>query len=144
MTKNKKAKNHKRISSPKTTLCNFGFALTPRCGAFCVKFDLNKTPKLRQLISDGDIPPYCYKFTDEDTVIVDQCLVCHINQGYTPEEYERKNEAFGVTRENYKQIEEAYPLVQNEVEQKIRDDRANLIKQGLPVDMDLKKNIRDS
>jgi len=125
-------------------LCAFGFKLKPQCGAFNIRFDLRKNPMLRDVIELDMIPPYCFHYVDADTVIMDQCLICHINRGITPDEYEKKNEAAGITRSNWEQIKPRLEAVMDEVAQKIRDERRELIREeGLSFEMPYSDNRRD-
>ena len=125
-------------------LCAFGFKLKPRCGAFNFRFDLWENPELRYLIEQGVIPPYCYKYVDAATVIMDQCLICHMKKGITPQEYERKNEAAGITRSNWEQIKPRLEAVMDRVAQKIKDERRQLIREeGLSFEMPYRDNRRD-
>jgi hypothetical protein len=125
-------------------LCHFGFKLKPRCGAFNIRFDLEKNPELRHLIEQDVFPAYTYDYKDADTVIMDQCLICHLNKGITPQEYERKNEAAGITRSNWEQIKPRLEAVMDEVAQEIRDQRRELIREeGLSFEMPYSDNRRD-
>lgn len=137
-------KSRKKLRS-KALLCSFGFPLEPRCTlAYAFKFDLTSTPELREAIMDGTIPPYCYQFVDDNTVLLDKCLVCHMQKGITPQEYERKNERAGITRDNYRQLAERYDLIKEAVENKIRAEREELIKRGAANRVTVTKQMRDS
>jgi hypothetical protein len=117
-------------------VCAFGFKLEPRCGAFHLKFDLQDNPVLGYLIEQDVIPPYCYEYMDANTVRMDQCLICHMNRGISPEEYERKHEAAGITRGNFEWIKPSLEAVMDSVAQEIRDTRKELIKEeGPPFEM---------
>ncbi len=125
-------------------LCAFGFKLKPRCGAFNIGFDLEKNPELRHLIEQDVFPPYTYDYKDADTVIMDQCLICHMNRGIPPDEYEKKNEAAGITRSNWEQIKPRLAAVMDQVAQKIKDERRELIREeGLSLEMPGGDNLRD-
>ncbi|MGO9572596.1 MAG: hypothetical protein ACLP5H_34200 [Desulfomonilaceae bacterium] len=148
--KKKKKKVQRHLSEKKAKLCNFGFELKPRCGVGQYQVDIREAPELRAAITDGVFPPYTYAFINEDTVVFDLCLVCHMEQGYTPQDYERRFEAIGVTRANWKELEEEAELTgaNDKVERQIREERQQLVRQlineGFPVDMDIKGQIRDS
>lgn len=144
--KQKSTKNRGKGRSHKTAarLCAFGFKLKPRCGAFNIGFDLMKNPELRHLIEQDVFPPYTYHYRDADTVIMDQCLVCHMEKGLSPAEYERKNEAYGITRSNWEQIKPRLEAVMDEVAQEIKDTRRELIREeGLYFEMPGGDNRRD-
>jgi hypothetical protein len=144
-------KKQKVTSSPvkgsrkkKERLCAFGFKLEPRCGLFHIKFDLRTNPMLRYLIEQDVFPSYTYEYIDADTVIMDQCLICHMKKGFPPQVYEMKNEASGITRSNWGKIKPDLEAVMDSVAQKIRDERRELIKeQGLSFEMPRKGNVRD-
>ncbi|MGO9570542.1 MAG: hypothetical protein ACLP5H_23675 [Desulfomonilaceae bacterium] len=125
-------------------LCAFGFKLKPRCGAFNIRFDLTKNPMLRDVIELDMIPPYCFEYVDADIVIMDQCLICHIERGIPPDEYEKKNEAYGITRSNWEEIKPRLEAVMDRVAQKIKDERRELIREeGLSFEMPYRDNRRD-
>lgn len=134
----------KKDSNSKPLLCSFGFKLKPRCGALIPRFDLTKRPDLRAAIRDGVIPPYCYQFEDENTVLLDQCLICHVSKGFTIQEYERRNEEAGITRSNYKQIEPMLKRALPDVLRKIEEERRELVRRGAPFTVIPDKNLRDS
>jgi hypothetical protein len=128
----------------KVRLCAFGFKLEPKCGAFHLKFNLLENPFLGDLIEQDEIPPYCYEYMDANTVRMDQCLICHMKKGITPQEYEEKNEAAGITRSNFARMKPSLEAVMDSVAQKIRDTRQELIKeQGLSFEMPEMANVRD-
>lgn len=136
--------------SPKsaTKKCSFGFDLKPRCGAFHIKMNLDKLDdrESQERTMKEQFPPYTYKYLDANTVIIDQCLICHIEKGFTPEEYEAKNEAFGLSRENFEWVEqtvESDPELAKKIDDKIKEERKELIKDGFPIGMGLTKDIPD-
>ncbi|MBI5252631.1 MAG: hypothetical protein HY912_24305 [Desulfomonile tiedjei] len=70
-----------------TLLCHFGFELKDRCGERRVKLDLTRIPTFRRLIGDGTIPPHYCTFVNERTALLDQCLACHLEKGYTLQDF---------------------------------------------------------
>lgn len=126
-------------------LCSFGFKLQPRCGAFYYKFDLSEYPVIAHLIKQDVIPPYCYTYVDANTVTMDQCLICHMERGITPQEYEKKNEAAGITRSNIEIIKPRLLAVSEKVVREIRETRKALLEeQGIFFEMPGRGNRRDS
>gem|GEM_PF-2165318 len=142
--KSTKNRGNGRGNKKATRLCHFGFNLKPGCGAFNIRFDLRVNPMLRDVIELDMIPPYCYRYADADTVIMDQCLICHIERGITPQEYERKYEAYGITRSNWEQIKPRLEAVKDRIAQQIKDERRELIREeGLSFEMPYRDNLRD-
>jgi hypothetical protein len=83
-----KSKNAASVNS--VSLCSFGFELKPRCGRRPVKLDLSKIPDFRRLMKNGAIlQKYC-TFINERTALLDQCLACHIERGYTLQDFKTR------------------------------------------------------
>ena len=130
------------------TKCGWGFDLKPSCGMYLLGYKLSNNPVLRKAINDGVIPPYCYSFKEDDLdfVYLDNCLRCHINNGVSIEEYENKNRQIGVTRENYKMVNELAKFVMPDVRKRIEAESKALaqemIKENRPIEVHL-SNLHD-
>lgn len=79
--------------------CNFGLKFHSGCGTGPHKVDLCSRPDLRDLIQRRIIAPYCFERIDADTVMVDRCLLCFLEEGFTAEDFDqRERQASGMTR----------------------------------------------
>lgn len=79
--------------------CNFGLRSHSGCGTGPHRVDLRSRPALRDLIQRRIIAPYCFERIDVDTVMVDGCFLCFLEEGFTAEDFDRRErKASGKTR----------------------------------------------
>ena len=136
--KNLKKSRSNQLAKKKA--CPFGVDLMPRCGKYAFIIDLNKFPGLREDLAEGEFPPYCYLFIDDDNVWIDRCLLCLFFKGFSVEAYETISyKLLGITRENYKEklaIFGFYGPDSVKHMDSLRDELIQeIIKDGIPVDM---------
>ena len=96
--------------SPSVKLCSFGLPEHPLCGKSPFGVNLKLRPDLRELIDTKRVSTHWVIPIDEDTVLMDGCLLCHLGHGYTAEDYAKhESAAYGGMSE--KQIQEIVRLL---------------------------------